>query len=86
MRFQGNFGPILGRLRLGIDATYNLSPSPNEVHLPYRRWRLEYYTQCCGFLAEYLASEYTAFPRREFRFAVDLRGIGKLFDFNQANQ
>jgi hypothetical protein len=86
VRFQGNFGPLLGRIRLGIDATYNLSPSPSEVHLPYRRWRFEYYTQCCGFLAEYLASKYTAFPRREFRFAVDLRGIGKLFDFNQANQ
>jgi LPS-assembly protein len=86
IRFQGNFGPIAGRIRIGIDATYNLSPLPNEVHLPYRRWRLEYYTQCCGFLAEYLASKYTAFPRREFRFAVDLRGIGKLFDFNQANQ
>jgi len=86
VRFQGNFGPIAGRIRIGIDATYNLSPSPSEVHLPYRRWRFEYYTQCCGFLAEYLASKYTAFPRREFRFAVDLRGIGKLFDFNQANQ
>jgi lipopolysaccharide assembly outer membrane protein LptD (OstA) len=86
VRFQGNFGPIAGRIRLGIDATYNLQPAPNEVHLPYRRWRFEYYTQCCGFLAEYLASQYTAFPRREFRFAVDLRGIGKLFDFNQANQ
>ena len=86
VRFQGNFGPIAGRIRIGIDATYNVSPAPDEVHLPYRRWRLEYYTQCCGFLAEYLASQYTAFPRREFRFAVDLRGIGKLFDFNQANQ
>ncbi len=86
VRFQGNFGPIAGRIRLGIDATYNVSPGPNEVHLPYRRWRFEYYTQCCGFLAEYLSSQYTAFPRREFRFAVDLRGIGKLFDFNQANQ
>jgi lipopolysaccharide assembly outer membrane protein LptD (OstA) len=85
IRFQGNFGPIAGRIRIGIDATYNVSPAPTEVHLPYRRWRLEYYTQCCGFLAEYLASKYTAFPRREFRFAVDLRGIGKLFDFNQAN-
>jgi LPS-assembly protein len=86
VRFQGNFGPIAGRIRLGMDATYNLTPAPNEVHLPYRAWRMEYYTQCCGFLAEYLASQYTAFPRREFRFAVDLRGIGKLFDFNQANQ
>jgi lipopolysaccharide assembly outer membrane protein LptD (OstA) len=86
IRFQGNFGPIAGRIRLGVDGTYNLTPNAGEIHLPYRRARLEYYTQCCGFLAEYLVSKYSAFPRREFRFAVDLRGIGKLFDFNQANQ
>jgi len=86
IRFQGNFGPIAGRIRLGVDGTYNVTPAASEVHLPYRRFRLEYYTQCCGFLTEYLVSEYSAFPRREFRFAVDLRGIGKLFDFNQANQ
>jgi hypothetical protein len=86
IRFQGNFGPIAGRIRFGVDGTYNVTPAPTEIHLPYRRFRLEYYTQCCGFLTEYLVSEYSAFPRREFRFAVDLRGIGKLFDFNQANQ
>ena len=86
MRFQGNFGPIAGRFRIGADATYNFSPTPTEKHLPYQRWRLEYYTQCCGFLAEYLKYDYSAFPRREIRFAVDLRGIGKLFDFNQGNQ
>jgi hypothetical protein len=86
IRFQGNFGPIAGRVRIGIDATYNVTPTDAEKHLPYRRARLEYYTQCCGFLAEYLVSEYSAFPRREFRIAVDLRGIGKLFDFNQANE
>ena len=27
VRFQGNFGPIAGRIRLGMDATYNLSPA-----------------------------------------------------------
>ena len=86
LRFQGNFGPIAGRLRLGVDGTYNFTPSPTEKHLPYQRWRLEYYTQCCGFLAEYLINDYSAIQRREFRFAVDLRGIGKLFDFSQANQ
>ncbi len=86
LRFQGNFGPLAGRIRIGVDGTYNFTPAPKEKHLPYRRWRLEYYTQCCGFLTEYLVSQYSTFPRREFRFAVDLRGIGKLFDFNQANQ
>jgi lipopolysaccharide assembly outer membrane protein LptD (OstA) len=86
LRFQGDFGPFAGRLRLGMDATFNITPKDNEKTLPYQRWRLEYYTQCCGFLAEYLHYDYTTAPRREFRFAVDLRGIGKLFDFNQANQ
>lgn len=86
LRFQGNFGPLAGRLRLGMDATYNFNPAAGEKKLPYQRWRTEYYTQCCGFLAEYLKYDYSAAPRKEFRFAVDLRGIGKLFDFNQANQ
>jgi len=86
LRFQGNLGPFASRIRLGLDFTYNVTPTEAEKHVPYRRLRLEYYTQCCGFLAEYLVSQYSAFPRREFRFAVDLRGIGKLFDFNQANQ
>jgi hypothetical protein len=86
LRFQGDFGPFAGRLRLGMDATYNVNPQVAEKHLPYQRWRMEYYTQCCGFLAEYLQYNYSSAPRKEFRFAVDLRGIGKLFDFNQANQ
>lgn len=86
LRFQGDFGPLASRLRLGMDATYNVTPQPGEKSLPYQRWRMEYYTQCCGFLAEYLQYNYTNAPRKEFRFAVDLRGIGKLFDFNQANQ
>jgi LPS-assembly protein len=83
VRFQGNFGPIAGRLRLGMDATMNVDPPPNTKRIPYQRWRLEYYTQCCGFLTEYLINDYSAFQRKEFRFAIDLRGIGKLFDFNQ---
>jgi LPS-assembly protein len=86
LRFQGNFGPFAGRLRLGMDATANFNPAPGTPRVPYQRWRLEYYTQCCGFLTEYLINDYTAIQRREFRFAIDLRGIGKLFDFNQGIQ
>jgi LPS-assembly protein len=86
LRFQGEFGPFASRLRLGMDATYNVTPAPGEKSLPYQRWRMEYYTQCCGFLVEYLQYNYSTAPRKDFRFAVDLRGIGKLFDFNQGNQ
>jgi len=86
VRFQGDFGPLAGRIRLGVDFTANINPSESEKRLPYRRWRFEYYTQCCGFLAEYLTNQYTSVQRNEFRFAVDLRGIGKLFDFSQGYQ
>ena len=86
LRFQGDFGPLWGRLRLGTDFTMNVNPIGEEKRLPYRRWRVEYYTQCCGFLAEYLINEYTSVQRNEFRIAVDLRGIGKLFDFSQGYQ
>jgi lipopolysaccharide assembly outer membrane protein LptD (OstA) len=86
LRFQGDFGPLAGRLRLGTDFTMNVNPVGLEKRLPYRRWRVEYYTQCCGFLAEYLINEYTSVQRNEFRIAVDLRGIGKLFDFSQGYQ
>ena len=83
VRFQGTFGPFASRLRLGLDTTLNINPLPGSERIPYQRWRIEYYTQCCGFLAEYLKNDYTAFARKEFRFAIDLRGIGKLLDFNQ---
>src|SRR5262249_16876930 len=53
LRFQGDFGPLAGRIRLGIDFTMNVNPTELEKRIPYRRTRFEYYTQCCGFLAEY---------------------------------
>jgi len=48
---------------------------------PTQRWRLEYYLQCCGFLAEYYGADFVTTQRRDFRFTIDLRGIGKLLDF-----
>jgi hypothetical protein len=46
------------------------------------RGRVAYYTQCCGFVVEYLDRNYEANPRREIRFVIDLKGIGRFLDPN----
>jgi LPS-assembly protein len=71
-----------GKVRLDSEGTYDLE----ENRVPDQKYRLEFYTQCCGFLAEYLARDFTVLARREFRFTVDLRGIGKLFDLHEASE
>jgi hypothetical protein len=70
------------KLRLDLDASYTSNPSPGLSRIPQRRARLEYYTQCCGFLAEYLERDYLTLGRKEFRFTIDLRGIGKFLDLH----
>lgn len=71
-----------GKVRLDSEGTYDLE----ENRVPDQKYRVEFYTQCCGFLAEYLARDFTVLTRREFRFTVDLRGIGKLFDLHEASE
>jgi LPS-assembly protein len=89
-RFNTGFQAFGGRLRMELDGAYTAIPVQvrnlqtgdviRTTHLPDRRVRLEWYTQCCGLLAEYLARDYTGAQRRDFRFTVDLRGVGKFLD------
>ena len=71
-----------GKVRLDTEGTYDLE----EHRVPDQKYRVEFYTQCCGFLAEYLERDFTVLTRREFRFTVDLRGIGKLFDLHESTE
>ncbi len=71
-----------GKVRLDAEGTYDLELK----QIPDQRYRIEYYTQCCGFLADYLQRDFTALTRREFRFTIDLRGIGKLFDLHESTE
>ena len=71
-----------GKVRLDAEGTYDLELK----QVPDQRYRVEYYTQCCGFLADYLQRDFTALTRREFRFTIDLRGIGKLFDLHESTE
>jgi hypothetical protein len=71
-----------GKVRFDAEGTYDLEVK----EVPDQRYRVEFYTQCCGFLADYLQRDFTALTRREFRFTVDLRGIGRLFDLHESTE
>jgi len=77
-----------GKLRLDLEGSFTADPGEDPftgqslTKFPQKRYRVEYYTQCCGFLAEYFERDYTTSQRRDFRFTVDLRGIGKFLDLH----
>lgn len=66
------------KLTLDADLGYDLRQS-NALD---RRARVGYYTQCCGFIVEYLQRDFLGSTRRDVRFVVDLKGIGKFLDPN----
>jgi hypothetical protein len=71
---------LFGRkLKFDVDGSYDAETRS----VPDQRWRVEYYTQCCGFLVEWFRRDFVANDRGEIRFTVDLRGIGKLMDLHQ---
>jgi len=77
-----------GKLRLDLEGSFTADPGEDPftgqsfTKFPQKRYRVEYYTQCCGFLAEYFERDYTTSQRKDFRFTVDLRGIGKFLDLH----
>ena len=67
------------KLKVDVDGSYDA-----QTHrVPDQRWKVEYYTQCCGFLMEWFKRDFISNNRGEFRFTVDLRGVGKLMDLRQ---
>jgi hypothetical protein len=79
LRMQAGVALFGKKLKLDVDGSYNAQ----QHRVPDQRWRVEYYTQCCGFLMEWFRRDFVSNDRGEFRFTVDLRGIGKLVDLHQ---
>jgi LPS-assembly protein len=77
-----------GKLRFDVNGSFTSNPGKNPItnkaftRFPQKRISAEYYTQCCGFLGEYFERDYATSKRRDFRFTVDLRGIGKFLDLH----
>jgi hypothetical protein len=78
LRLTTGFSFFRGKLRFLVDGTVDVDPRPGEPAVPSRAWRLQYSTQCCTIFAEGLDRTFTGAERQEYRFRVDLKGIGKI--------
>jgi hypothetical protein len=66
----------------GRGGTYDLELKQD----PDQRYRIEYYTAVLRLPGRLPPARLTALTRREFRFTVDLRGIGRLFDLHESTE
>jgi hypothetical protein len=74
------------RLLLGMQLNYELGDiQPGDPRLRDQRYKLGYNTQCCGFQVEYLNRNYTTTSQREFRFLINLRGVGNVVDLHSSS-
>jgi len=70
-----------GRLRVGLEGTYDFRPPDGQSRVPNKLWSVQYSTQCCTFLIQRLARNFTNVQNRnDYAIRVDLRGVGKILD------
>lgn len=70
-----------GRVRVGLEGTYDHDPVDGQSRFPNRLWSVQYSTQCCTFLVQRLARNFTNVQNRsDYSVRVDLRGVGKILD------
>ena len=75
MKFWG------GRVRLGLEGTYDFDPPEGQGNIPNLLWSVQYTTQCCTFLIQRLARDFTNVQNRDdYSIRIDLRGVGKILD------
>lgn len=82
VRLTAGLSLFRGKLQIDVDGSYDADPIPGQRHVPDRRWRIQYHTQCCTFLLERLNRNFSSLTdRQDFYFRIDLKGVGKLVDF-----
>ncbi len=82
VRFTSGVSAYHRKLSLLVDGVFDSDPASGGSHVPERRWRVQYRTQCCAFLLERLSRDYSSsVDRNDYYFRVDLSGIGKILDF-----
>jgi hypothetical protein len=71
------------RLLLGAQLNYELGDIPSgEPRLRDQRYKLGYNTQCCGFQIELLNRNFFGTSQSEFRFLINLKGVGNVVDLH----
>jgi lipopolysaccharide assembly outer membrane protein LptD (OstA) len=69
------------KLLLGFQGNYDLEARELQNH----RYKIGYTTQCCGFTFEILDRSFQGVSQQEFRFLVNLKGIGNVLDINSGS-
>ena len=79
---RAEWGYMLPNRRLSLETEWDWDVESNDlVHQAYRvRWA----TQCCAFRLGYDKREFVDNYRSEYSLVVDLTGIGKILDLQQA--
>jgi hypothetical protein len=81
---QGETSLFARRVLLGFQSNYELGDVlPNEPRLREQRYRAGYNTQCCGFQFEFLNRNYSGSELQEFRFLINLKGVGNVIDLHE---
>jgi hypothetical protein len=74
------------KLLLGVQTNYELGDiQAGEPRLRDQRYRFGYNTQCCGFQLEVLNRNFVGSSQREFRFLINLKGVGNVIDFQSGS-
>src|SRR2546428_14050588 len=69
-----------------MQTNYELGAiQPGEPRLRDQRYRFGYNTQCCGFQLEVLNRNFVGSSNREFRFLINLKGVGNVVDFQSGS-
>jgi hypothetical protein len=71
-------GTSFWRRKISMAVALNYDATLSE--LQDQRYSFGYDTQCCGFAVEVLQRDFVGTEQREFRFVVNLRGIGNFID------
>jgi hypothetical protein len=83
---QGETNFLGRRFLLGMQTNYELGDVlPGEPRLRDQRYRFGYNTQCCGFQLEVLNRNFLGSSQREFRFLINLKGVGNVIDFQSGS-
>jgi len=83
---QGETNFLGRRFLLGMQTNYELGDVlPGEPRLRDQRYRFGYNTQCCGFQLEVLNRNFLGTSQREFRFLINLKGVGNVIDFQSGS-
>lgn len=81
LRLTSDLSLLGGKLQLFVDGSFDANPMPGRPHVPDKRWRIRYGTQCCTFAVEGLSYDFVGLnDRRDLYVRVDFRGVGKILE------